>query len=43
MPLTVEKMRKNGQRYWKESKNPYVEKIASSRVSIPIQSLDEVR
>ena len=43
MPLTVEKIWKNGQRYWNKSKNPYVENFAASKVSIPIQILDEFR
>ena len=41
--MTVEKMCKNGQRFWKESKNPYVEIFEASKVSIPIQILDELR
>ena len=36
-------MKKNGQRYWKESKNPYVGKFAASKLSIPILMLDEFR
>ena len=34
---------KNGKRYWKESKKPQVEKLAASKLSIPILMLDEFR
>ena len=36
-------MLKNGQRYWKEFKNPYVENFVASKLSISIQIVDEIR